>query len=91
MIRRGVPAFRYRGRPLVSFGAAKHHLSLYLMYGSVFETHRAELNGFDTSKTVIGFTPDRPIPERLVVELAKARAAEIEAESARGLRGQQDQ
>jgi uncharacterized protein YdhG (YjbR/CyaY superfamily) len=28
VIRNGVPAFRYRGKPLVSIGAAKRHISL---------------------------------------------------------------
>ena len=31
----GVPAFRYKGRYVVSFGAAKAHLALYVMRGVV--------------------------------------------------------
>jgi uncharacterized protein YdhG (YjbR/CyaY superfamily) len=31
VIRSGVPAFRCRGRPLVSIGAAQRHVSLFVM------------------------------------------------------------
>jgi uncharacterized protein YdhG (YjbR/CyaY superfamily) len=84
VIRTGVPAFRYHGKPLVSIGAAKRHVALYIMYGAVLETHKAELGAFDTSNTVIRFKPDKPLPARLVVKLVKARMAEIEASSQRG-------
>jgi uncharacterized protein YdhG (YjbR/CyaY superfamily) len=76
-IRTRVPAFRYNDRPLVSIGAGKGHLSLFIMYGDVLKTHLDELGEFDTSNTVIRFTPDRPIPMPLVRRLVKARAAEI--------------
>lgn len=79
VIRSRVPAFRYNDRPLVSIGAAKHHLSLFIMYGTVLETHKDELQGFDTSNTVIRFTPNKPIRRRLVLKLVKARLAEIQA------------
>jgi uncharacterized protein YdhG (YjbR/CyaY superfamily) len=80
-IRRGVPAFRYRGRPLVSIGAAKRHVALYIMYGTVLRTCREELRGFDTSRTVIRFEPSRPLPARLVEKLTLARVAELEGQS----------
>lgn len=50
-IRTRVPAFRYKGRPLVSMGAAKKHLSLFIMYGKALKTYKDELRGFDTSNT----------------------------------------
>jgi uncharacterized protein YdhG (YjbR/CyaY superfamily) len=78
-IRSRVPAFRYKGRPLVSMGASRRHLSLFIMYGSVLEAHEDELRGFDTSNTVVRFSPDRPIPDRLVTKLVKARKAELDA------------
>lgn len=81
VIRRGVPAFRYKGRPLVSIGAAKRHVALYIMYGAVLETYAEELRGFDTSRTVIRFEPSRPLPAPLVAKLALARVAELEGQS----------
>lgn len=89
VIRSRVPAFRYNDRPLVSIGAAKRHLSLFIMYGRVMETYKDDLRDFDTSNTVIRFTPNRPIPRRLVRRLIEARIAEIQgpisSRSSRGL------
>jgi uncharacterized protein YdhG (YjbR/CyaY superfamily) len=42
------------------------------------KTYEDELRGFDTSNTVIRFTPDKRIPYRLVAKLVDARKAEIE-------------
>lgn len=77
VIRRGVPAFRYRGRPLVSFGDAEKHVSLYIMQGNTIAAHQQELSRLDTSRTVVRFTPER-IPTALVRKLVRARAAEID-------------
>jgi uncharacterized protein YdhG (YjbR/CyaY superfamily) len=77
VVRSGVPAFRYNGKPLVSIGAAKRHVALYIMYGAVLETYRDELRAYDTSTTVIRFSPDKPLPVPLVTKLVKARVAEI--------------
>ncbi len=60
----GVPAFRYRGRPLVSFGAGKGGCSFYVQSPAVMDAHRDELLGYDTIKGTVHFAPDgrsRPI------------------------------
>ncbi len=75
--RRNVPAFRYRGRTLVSIGDARHHVSLYIMQGVTISRHAEELRAFDTSRTVVRFRPDQ-IPTDLVTQLVRARAAEID-------------
>jgi uncharacterized protein YdhG (YjbR/CyaY superfamily) len=75
----GVPAFKYRGRPLVSFGAAKEHCSFYVQSPAVLDAHRDELAGYDTAKGTIRFTPDKPLPASLVTTLVKARMAETDA------------
>ena len=59
----GVPAFRYRGRPLVSFGAAKNHCSFYVQSPVVMEAHRDELAAYDTSKGTLRFAAGAPLPE----------------------------
>ena len=46
----------------------------------MLETHQDELRGFDTSNTVIRFTLDQPIPDRLLTKLLKARKAELDAD-----------
>jgi hypothetical protein len=49
VIRRGVPEFRHRGKPLVSIGAAQLHVSLDVIYRAMLNTHAAELAAYDTS------------------------------------------
>jgi uncharacterized protein YdhG (YjbR/CyaY superfamily) len=75
----GVPAFKYRGRPLVSFGAGKSHCSFYVQSPAVMDAHRDELAGYETAKGTIRFPPDKPLPARLVTKLVKARIAETDA------------
>ena len=75
----GVPAFKYCGRPLVSFGAGKNHCSFYVQSPAVLEAHRGKLAGYDTSKGTIRFLPDRPLPAELVATLVQARVAETDA------------
>lgn len=74
----GAPFVWHRGRRAVGFGAARHHLSFFIMHGQVLHTHRADLAGYDTSRTVVRFTPERPLPAGLVRTLVRARLAEIE-------------
>lgn len=70
-----VPAFRQNGA-LVSYGAAKSHLSFYVQSPAVMAAFATELTAFKTSKGAIAFTTDRPIPAALVKKLVKARLAE---------------
>jgi uncharacterized protein YdhG (YjbR/CyaY superfamily) len=77
----GVPAFRYRGGPLVSFGAGRSHCSFYVQSPAVMQAHAAELGDFRTSTGTVHFQPDRPIPAALVTRLVKARMAETDGRS----------
>jgi uncharacterized protein YdhG (YjbR/CyaY superfamily) len=75
----GVPAFRYRGRPLVSFGAGKGHCAFYVQSPVVMDANRARLSGLDTAKGTIRFQPDQPLADDLVTFLVRARVAETDA------------
>jgi uncharacterized protein YdhG (YjbR/CyaY superfamily) len=75
----GVPAFKYRGRPLVSFAAAKNHCSFYVQSPAVMDAHRDELASYDTSKGTVRFAPDAPPPDALITKLVKARMAETDS------------
>jgi len=75
----GLPAFRLNGRPLIAFGAAKHHCALYPMSSAAVKTHQDELQRYDTSKGTIRFQADNPLPVALVRKLVKARIAEWRA------------
>lgn len=74
-----LPAFKYRSRPLVSFGAARNHVAFYVMSPAVMDAHRDELAAYDTSKGTIRFKPDERLPESLVTKLVRARIAETDA------------
>ena len=76
-----IPAFRL-GRLLVGFGATASHCSFFLMSGTIVEAHRTMLQGYDTTKGAIRFSPDKPLPAALVRALVKARIAENAALSA---------
>lgn len=77
----GAPFFWYRGRRAVGFGAAKSHLSFYIMHGDVLKTHRKDLADYGTSRTAVRFTQEKPLPTELVQKLVRARLEEIERSS----------
>jgi len=77
----GVPAFRYKGRPLVSYVAAKAHCSFFPMSPKVVDDHRAALTDFDLDKGTIRFQPDHPVPSDLVARIVRARMAETDADA----------
>ena len=78
-----MPAFRDRGRLLVSYAAFKNHCSLFPMSMKVIEEHREELGPHYTGKGTIRFTADTPLPTALVEKLVKARIEENAARSRR--------
>jgi uncharacterized protein YdhG (YjbR/CyaY superfamily) len=72
-----LPAFRFRGRMLVWFGATPNHCAFYP--GGVVQGYEEELRRYDTSKGTIRFQPDAPLPAALVRKIVKARIAANEA------------
>jgi uncharacterized protein YdhG (YjbR/CyaY superfamily) len=68
-------AFRDNGM-LVGFGATKNYCAFYLMSGSIVTDFADELEGYDTSKGTIRFSPDQSLPAALVRRLVKTRLAE---------------
>jgi uncharacterized protein YdhG (YjbR/CyaY superfamily) len=79
----GVPSFKYRGRPLVSIGAAKSHCAFYVQSPAVMDAHADRLRGFDTSKGTVRFKAAEPLPDELVTTLVRARIAETDAAAPR--------
>jgi uncharacterized protein YdhG (YjbR/CyaY superfamily) len=74
----GMPAFKYRKRPLLGFKASKNHLSVFPFSPDAVEAARESLAGFDLSKGTVRFTPDKPIPEGALEQLLHHRLREIE-------------
>lgn len=73
----GMPTFRYAGKPLLGFRAAKQHLSLFPFSPAVIDAVRKRLDGFDLAKGTIRFTPETPVPDDVLVDLVRLRKQEI--------------
>ncbi|MBX2969027.1 MAG: DUF1801 domain-containing protein [Cyclobacteriaceae bacterium] len=75
---RGVPFFYYKGKRAVGFRASKGYLSFFIMEGHVLNNMKHALRDYESSSTVVWFTPDKPLPKALVEKLVKARVTEID-------------
>lgn len=73
----GIPAFRYGGKPLLGFHAAKQHLSVHPFSPAVVEGVRERLEGYGLAKGTIRFTVEHPLPEDVIRELVALRLAEL--------------
>ncbi len=82
-----IPVLKLEGHPLVGFGAAKKHCSLFTMSSSMIpklaRMRAAELKGYEVSGATIHFTPDKPLPPALVTKLVRERIAENEKRAKR--------
>jgi uncharacterized protein YdhG (YjbR/CyaY superfamily) len=76
----GMPAFKYKKRPLLGLRASKNHLSDFPFSPGAVDAAGGALAGFDLSKGTVRFTLDRPIPESALLELLRHRMGEIEGE-----------
>lgn len=77
----GVPAFRYKGKPLAGYAASKEHCSYFPMSPAVITKFKNDLKRFETAKGTIRFTPNRPLSATLIKKLVKARMAEIDTQA----------
>jgi uncharacterized protein YdhG (YjbR/CyaY superfamily) len=73
-----MPAFRYRGRFLVSYAAWARHCAFYPLSPEVQAAHEAEFDGLETSKGTIRFAPTSRMPESIVRAIVADRMAEID-------------
>lgn len=69
-----VPMYYAGTTPLLGFNAFKHHLSLGVGSKTIAAVG-AQLDGYDTMKDTIRFTPARPLPAALVKKVVRARIA----------------
>jgi uncharacterized protein YdhG (YjbR/CyaY superfamily) len=75
----GMPTFKLGRHFLVSFAGWKAHCSLYPLTDTFLGAHADELDGYERTKGSVHFTPARPLPERVVDQLIKARVRDLEA------------
>ena len=75
----GMPALRYRDRPLLSVMPARHHIGLYPFSPAVVDAVADQLDGYSFAKGTIRFTAAHPLPDDLVVRIVLLRRDEIDA------------
>jgi len=75
----GMPALKVAGKPLISVIATKTHLSLFPFSGEIVESVADRLAGFSLSKGTIRFQVDQPLPEDVILDIVRARLAQIGA------------
>lgn len=73
-----IPCFNYRGY-LIYYCAFPKHISLSHPYSAAFWQHfKVGLEGYRTSKAVIQFPLDKPLPEKLIEQIVLFRKKENE-------------
>ena len=73
----GVPAFIYEGRPASWVQGRRNHLSVFPCSPEAITSVKDRLEGFELSKGTIRFTPENPVPEKVLAEVVRARQQEI--------------
>ncbi|WP_353827822.1 iron chaperone [Agromyces sp. SYSU T0242] len=79
----GMPALRYRDRPLLAVVQARTHVGLYPFSPAVIDAVADALDGFERSKGAIRLSAERPLPGETVRRIVVLRRDEIDAASGR--------
>ena len=75
MISYQIPAFKRNGIWIFYYSAYAKHYSLSCPPPfTVFEKYKEELSPFEVSKSAIKFPYEKPVPVKLIAEMAKFRA-----------------
>lgn len=70
-----VPVFMYHGS-LVGFAAFKAHLSFFVMSTALVSKLSSSLTDFKHKGATIHFSPEKPIPEKILHDILKERIKE---------------
>ena len=76
MISYGIPAFKFKGKPLVYFAAFKNHIGFYPTPTGVEEFEK-ELSVYKQGKGSVQFPLDKPMPLKLISKIVKFRMGKI--------------
>lgn len=74
----GMPAYKYKKKPLVYFGAFTNHVGLYAT-PSANEKFQEELNGYKQGRGSIQFPNDKHIPLKLIQKMILFKKSEIDS------------
>jgi uncharacterized protein YdhG (YjbR/CyaY superfamily) len=73
-----IPCIKYNGY-LIYYCAFPNHISLSNPFSEAFWAHfKTDLEGYKTSKAVIQFPIDKPLPEKLIKRIVEFRKKENE-------------
>ena len=75
----GMPALRYRDRPLMSIVATKAGFSFFPFSSQVVTSALPRLEGFASTKGGIKFTAEKQLPVDVFDQMLRERKAEIDA------------
>lgn len=81
-----MPAYRVNGRIALYFAGWKEHYALYPAGGLVADAFREALAPYEISKGTIRFQLSKPVPVRLIADIARFRVKELEEREKRGKR-----
>src|ERR1039458_6577122 len=82
-----MPGYKLHGKPMLYFAAFKEHYSLFAASGTFFAALEDELRGYELRKGTVHFPLTEQVPVKLIVRIAKLRAAGIAATAKRPLLG----
>lgn len=74
-----IPAYKFRGQPVVYFAGWKRHWSLYPVTEPVRAAFCAELASYQVSKGTVRFPLAEPVPKRLVERIVRQLASVADA------------
>jgi uncharacterized protein YdhG (YjbR/CyaY superfamily) len=74
----GLPAYKYKKKPLVYFGAFAHHIGIYAT-PSANENFQNELKGYKQGRGSIQFPNDKELPLDLIKEIILFKKGETDA------------
>ena len=72
-----IPVYKLDGRMVLYFAGFKQHYSIYPASARVVRELKKELAGLLHSKATIRFALDEAVPARLIMRIARLRAAEV--------------
>jgi uncharacterized protein YdhG (YjbR/CyaY superfamily) len=74
-----MPAYRLNGARLLHFAGWAKHYAIYGATEKLIAAFHGELAAYEIQKGAIRFPLSKPVPEKLIAQIAKFRAAELSA------------
>ena len=73
----GMPAFLFRGRPLIGFSSNQFGLNIYPFDPRIVAALANELSEYELGKGVVRFTADNPISSTAIILMLELRLAQL--------------